>query len=342
MVSIRKCLGKIKILSLIYVNLVIIKAVSSKIKTYKKLLNNKKLYSTENVRIKSNEKFVINNMIYENYNLGLCDRLQGAVSVYYLIEKYKLSSVFKINFTYPFNLTLFLEPNLYNWVIDIKNVSFNTKEVNIILMFGIYWSKIESRLFRIYFLLKLKLSGKKQTHLYTNIQLLDEKTFSKLFNELFKPTAAIQTEIDSYKALINDSYISATFRFQNLIGDFKELNIEPLIEQEKQELIDRCTEELLRLHNKNRDKKMLVTSDSTTFLKHINKFDFTYIVEGDLVHMAFTDDGSFDLHKKSFIDLYMIAGAEKAYLLRTGAMYSSGFPRTAAKINLIPFEEIVF
>ena len=88
---------------------------------------------------------------------------------------------------------------------------------------------------------------------------------------------------------------------------------------------------------------ILVTSDSTRFLQFVDsKLDFVYVVHGTVAHMDWQTNIPFDVNLKSFVDLLMISHSKCAYLLQTGKMYNSGFPRRAAQIGGIPFRHIRF
>ena len=89
--------------------------------------------------------------------------------------------------------------------------------------------------------------------------------------------------------------------------------------------------------------KMLLTSDSTRFLKYAaERLDFVYYIPGDVVHIDYQDATSDDINMKLFVDMLMISRAERAFLLQTDGMYNSGFPRRAAQITGIPFSHLRF
>lgn len=86
----------------------------------------------------------------------------------------------------------------------------------------------------------------------------------------------------------------------------------------------------------------MVTSDSRKFLDVVDKLDYVYTIPGKVVHMSYTEDMHFETHLKSFVDLMMLADAEKLYLLVTGDMYHSGFAESASFINNRPYKVINF
>ncbi len=285
----------------------------------------------------STNKVVIFNLAVHNDYYGLADRLKGAILTYSVCKKLQLD--FKINYISPFCLNKFLEPNNYNWFIPDNEVCYNLNCSDIVLAIV---SVIDENSTYKHIRKSVLASKKQQIHVSTNWSLKDKNEHSILFHELFKPTQALQVEIDRYLDLFGSNYINATFRFQNSLGDFAEFDMKPLAQSEQKSLIERCTTQLLKLHSSYPDKKILVTSDSITFLEHINTFDFTYIIDGRPIHMSKTDDASFDMHKKAFIDFFMISYAEKIFLFYTDNMYNSGFPRLAAWINGVPFKAIKF
>lgn len=81
-------------------------------------------------------------------------------------------------------------------------------------------------------------NGSKQYQIYSNAHFVKEsKEVSSLFNELFVPAPLLKDAISYNTDKINDRYIAVVLRFQNLLGDFKELNIMPLLESQQIDLI---------------------------------------------------------------------------------------------------------
>lgn len=279
---------------------------------------------------------------------GLCDRLQGIVSLY---KVSKNSGVpFKIWFDYPFNLADFLIPNKVDWNISKEQISIKRTDVKVFKVpiaykaLGMtyqeecaYQIKFFSRLFDVY------KRNPKQLHFYTNAHLAIYDEFESLFNELFKPSPILKKAIDANMQKIGGEYVSATFRFQNLLGDFQEGNSQELSYEEKQMYISRCLDQIERIHLQYPTMKILVTADSTSFLKEANtRYPYVYIIPGNLVHMSYVTNASSDTYLKSFTDLMMLANARKLFLLITGKMYHSGFAQTASFIHNKPYEVIKF
>lgn len=172
-------------------------------------------------------------------------------------------------------------------------------------------------------------------HIYSNAHFCSNH-YAKLFNELFKPSQELQSLIDFHINAIGSKYVSATFRFQQLLGDFKEgdPNIYHILDDiSKKQLIERCIDELLSsLKKLPLSYKMLVTSDSITFLEKVAKIERVYVVPGKVAHMNYTASDN-KIFMKSFVDLFLLMNAETIMLYQTGEMYNSGFPRFAARLS---------
>lgn len=265
---------------------------------------------------------------------GLSDRLWGILSIFkYCKENNKK---FKIYFSKPFKLQEFLIPNKVDWEITESQIVYNFKlsRPKYISMVSHDWSEM-------YRILKKKLSSNiTQLHVYTNTRVISKREFGVYYNELFKMSPLLQDNYEKHRKKMNQRYVSCTFRFQQLLGDFKEGNFQTIIdENQKQKLIDDCILTVKRLQQKC-NSEILVTSDSRTFLNFVKDLDKVYLVEGEVVHPDYDYDNSIEKYLKSFLDLYMIANAEEVYLCNVPPLYRSGFPETAACINDRPFYEI--
>ena len=116
-----------------------------------------------------------------------------------------------------------------------------------------------------------------------------------------------------------------------------------MTEAEKESLITRCIEQIEELHEKNPSKRVLVNSDSCTFLQRAAELDYVYTIPGNITHIdGKNSSDEYSAYEKTFLDFFMIANAERIYLLRTGQMYNSGYPFAASKIYNKPFEKIEF
>lgn len=275
-------------------------------------------------------------------NGGLADRLRGIISVYEVCKE--LSLEFKLIFNSPFELQMFLEPNKIDWCISKEKLNYNTEITDICYIDTLTGSDYEVARQKKWFTKEFK-KNYKEFHVRTNALFSYNGNYSQLFNELFKPTERLAESIQKEKRELNNSYISTSFRFMNLLGDFNEttgINIE-LPNEEKNELIEKNLYQLQILHERFPDKKILVNSDSTTFLQMASKFEYVHVNPGNVTHIdANNEHDEYEVYEKTFLDFFTIANADRIFLLRTGKMYKSGYPYAASKIYNRPFEIIEY
>lgn len=275
-------------------------------------------------------------------NGGLADRLRGIVSVYKICKEQGLE--FKIIFNSPFKLEKFIAPNIVDWHIAEQELNYNTKITDVCYIDTLTGSNYEAGKQEEWFTKEFR-KGYKEYHVRTNAIFSYKSDYSTLFNELFTPSSRLQASIDREKSNLGTQYISTSFRFMNLLGDFNETTgiCAQLPKGEKEELIEKNLKQLEALHKQFPEKKILVNSDSVTFLKHASNFEFVYIIPGNVTHIdanGYNDE--YEVYEKTFLDFLMIANAEKIYLLRTGNMYNSGYPYAASLIYNRSFEKVEF
>lgn len=276
----------------------------------------------------------------KQYHGGMCDRFKGIVSLYAYCKQRGIG--FRIMYNYPFELSDYLVPAAYDWTLGKGEYSECRRDCRIVYMRGESGKRL------------IRLNTRKQIHFYGNMDLLDLLnkdrgtgfTWGGLFKELFKPSEALSVRLEELRRSIGCEYDAAVFRFQNLLGDFPEYRFTPLESDEaKERLMDKCLDAVKGLlENLDPGTKLLVTSDSTTFLSKVSALEGTYIIPGTIVHMdgdrchASSDGLS---HIKSFLDFYMLTGARKISCIGTAEMYPSQFPQYAAEVNGIPFWRIL-
>ena len=263
---------------------------------------------------------------------GMADRIKGCLGIYALCKKRDIP--FRINWCYPFDLQLFLEPGSYDWRIDPRQIVYETPYSQPVARYTFdlpgeeFWDKRAVAR-------QLRFDSHTQYHLYTNTMLC-RKAWSRSFGELFKPTPLLQQAIDKNRSELNGPYVSFTLRFQQLLGDFREGPFPVLEESERERLIERCLDKLAELIDRVPEShRILVTSDSITFLNRVRQLPRTYVIPGEVAHMNYPGESLVFL--KSFLDFYLIMGADEVHLLQTGQMYRSGFPQFAAEIGRKPF-----
>lgn len=271
-----------------------------------------------------------------SFTNGLADRLRGMISIYAYAKYNNIG--FRIDHQVPFSLDEYFQPNEYDWVLKPNEKSNNIFQANPIFLMD-YTKGVRL----------LYLRKNRQHHFYTNINclsLINQKyntqfLFSTLFHELFRPSLKLQNAIDKCILQIGSHYISVSFRFMQLLGDFKDIRGNILGKCEQETLIADCKNCVYKIKERHPEiSKILVTADSQKFIDAIKSVPFVYVIPGKIAHIGHVDDANTNL--KTFLDFYMISCAQKAYLGCTGEMYKSNFAKTAALSNNIPYEEIMF
>lgn len=265
---------------------------------------------------------------------GLADRLKGICTLYEYSKQQGIP--FRINFTYPFLLQDYLEPNKYDWTLKEGELAYNLNDCKPVLL---NTHQFPRRLHTCY--LERMICKYRQLHLYSNSDIFNNK-FHQNFHELFKLSDQLAKDIQVNLDAIGGNFVSITYRFQQLLGDFKERDYKILSADEKKKLIEDSLKVIENVHKKYPQFKVLVTSDSTFFLKTANKYDYVYIIPGNVVHMDYTSDADFRTYEKSFIDLLTLSHASKIFLAYSGQMYKSGFAYCASLIGNVEYEEIKY
>lgn len=263
---------------------------------------------------------------------GISDRLRGAVSVYKLCKNNGF--VFKIHFVHPFDLSEFLIPNTYNWLLLSDEIIYDKRySMPIVRSTGLpkqMGKKQEKRM------LAKVMDDKMQYHIYTN-NCFAEDEFHDLFVELFKPSFKLQSLIDENLKKINGDYISISFRFQQALGDFRDSPSKILKEEDALMLIKKCLDACSYIHKiAPSHKKVLITSDSIRFINAVKCFSYVYIVPGDVGHLDYNSGTNANM--KTFLDLFLISRAQKAYNVVSKEMYNGGFALRGAMIGGIEYE----
>ena len=261
---------------------------------------------------------------------GLNERLKGIMVSYYLSKKNKRR--FYINWVEPFNLEDYLMPNKIDWRIDPNNIHYNRQNCfPVIMRSNVRQLKIKNIIERLIF--KSWFKRKKELHVYSNLNMY-RKSFNSIFNELFKPSPILEKELQKYAGY--GKYWSFSFRFKNLLGDFNEFEKEELDDESKSRLIRKNIDEFIRVKDLvPNNYRIFISSDSETFLKEIRDVDERiFVSEGRPIYTDTKDkdEQSFNSHLKTFVDFYLIMGAEKICIFLTGDMHNSGYTCLASQI----------
>lgn len=298
-------------------------------------------YSKEAPRAVNDDKLIICMCDGRMDHGGIADRLRGIISTYYLCKKEDLS--FRIFFNHPFRLEDYLVPAKYDWRIPQSELCYNSNDSSFVFC-GSNNTTVET-FFQAQWLKKHFREAKKQLHVYTNAHLIRDNRYSHLFRELFKPSERLDKALAHYsKQFESEGYISVSLRFIGLLGDFSERDERHISPIQQEILMRRCVEKIQQIHHQYATKKkVLLTSDSTRFLNYAaEQLPFVHFIPGKVLHIDYQDSTSDDINMKLFVDMFMISRSERAFLLQTGEMYNSGFPRRAAQITDIPFHHIRF
>lgn len=271
------------------------------------------------------------------YHGGLGDRLKGIITLYAYCKQRGLG--FRIMHTHPFKLEDYLMPAEYDWILKTGEFTLNIRYCRFLHVRGEYPG---NRL--------KKFRTKKQIHFDGNRDCLDtlnadrgtDYKWGELFKELFKPSPEMEARLQKLKAEIGGPYNASVFRFQNLLGDFKEYMYSPITDDGKREaLISQCLDGLKAHIAECGEMPMLVTSDSTTFLEKAAEIEGVFIIPGTLSHMGGEKRDSlsdpYETYMKSFLDFYMLSEAMTVACIGTSQMYPSEFPLYASKVNDRPF-----
>lgn len=264
---------------------------------------------------------------------GICDKFRGIVSLYLLCEDEHLP--FKISWTYPFHLSDYLSPNNYDWLYkdDISRDN-NCKPIQTMSYhsyFDVEEKTLQKR--RLEHLIKEE-KHYREVHVYTNAHFGDGD-FNRIFSLLFKPSPKLSSLLGQY--LPKEKYISMSFRFMQLLGDFEDRAGGIRLEySEIEEYLKKSIILIETMHLKYPDYKVFVASDSCSLVNLAKKKDFVFTIPGQPKH----SDLPADNYDKEFVDFFIISGAEHVFLCKKGQMYLSGFPYYASLAGGKPFEII--
>jgi len=279
-----------------------------------------------------------------NESGGWADRLKGIISTYQVCKADGYD--FRLLFTSPFQLQDFLIPNTYNWQIHPKDVIFQRPHTEVVA-FEIgqendYQSKKQQQLLTS----RLRQSNARQIHVYCNAMFAYKADFSGMFNELFRPAPRLASSIALQKVIVGDQYVSVSVRFIGALGDFIDtMKIEPLPVHLQKTLIDRCISAITKIHMQHPDSRILVNSDSTTFLNAVRQLQYVHIIPGEIIHLDVIDEASkpidtYQQYEKTMLDFFMIANAQCIYRIDGQWIHPSGYPYAASKVYNRPFRTI--
>lgn len=299
-------------------------------------------YSLKQINNQSSYKGVI--CIYEGavFQGGLADRLRGILSVYKTCKEEGVD--FCLYFMHPFKLEWFLIPNIVDWHIEEHEIISDLSKLHLLVLDSTSDSNYSKRKQEQYIKKHISVNKEKQIHCYTNVCYSYDYNYAELFWELFRLSPRLASSIERQKKEIGGPYISISARFLDSLGDFNEsfgFN-HPLSSQERDSLIKSNLYQIEKLHAAYPAHRILVNSDSITFLSEAARLSYVYVNPGIITHIDNTASASYETFEKTFLDYFMIANAEHIYLLKTKWMHRSGYPYAASLIYAKPFDVIEF
>lgn len=120
------------------------------------------------------------------------------------------------------------------------------------------------------------------------------------------------------------------------------LDMSVLPYNERRILIDKCMNHLKDVYSENDCGKVLVTSDSVSFLKEAARLPFVYVIPGNVRHIDTVENADKDADIKLFLDYFVLSRSKKVYLVVEDRMYSSRFSYRAALLNNVPFIKLEY
>lgn len=302
---------------------------------YRELIDSLKLYNISFNR--NNDKPI---QIYcldgKRFSCGFADRLRGIITSYAFAKANRLP--FRIQHEVPFKLEEYFACNSVDWILKENEKSYNLLNSRPVYMTDFTKGKRF-----------LYLSTHRQHHFYLNINGLSyinkrfnkQYTYTELFQELFKPSEKLEKAIKPFSKFLSEGYISVSFRFMQLMGDFVDVCGYTLSQEEQKKLTRKCILFVEHIRERHPDiRYVLVTTDSLKFLNEVNKLEYVFIIPGAIGHIGFQENP--DVHLKTMLDFYMISQARKVYMAYTGDMYPSHFAESAAETTNTLYESVKF
>lgn len=272
---------------------------------------------------------------------GLTDRFKGICTTYEFSKDFNIP--FYIHFISPFDLSDYLLPNGYDWKVDREKVKYG-KRTSVPVFLNDWQS--DTSFHKLYLKQVIKRNPNKQIHVYSDSTYYI-KRYANDFHFLFKPSDGLLSAIDRCLAGIDSGkYCAMAFRFLMLLGDFKEEHAKfPTLEDAgQQELMEKCEQQILKLRTElGINSKILLTADSKKFVDYMSRYDFIYVVPGEIAHIDNSHETNRQIYMKTFLDMFMLSKAEVIYQLHTGDMYrNSAFARQAALLGRKRYVQIEF
>lgn len=271
-----------------------------------------------------------------NYHGGFTDRLKGIVSLFHFALARQVD--FRLAYTFPLELSGYLEPNEYDWRIapDLLPKSF----------FGTTFANLvgDASIDRL-----CRFPKNKTLVAYANRDLVPllnnfyctSYSWSELYHKLFRPSERLRKAIEAHLNVLGNSYIAVHFRFVGMFGDFNETPYAHIPDQQKEYIMQTNIEFLQNLSLEHYDRKIFVASDSPKFIVNVKNISNVYTLSGNVKHIDNAiDTAPDDAFMRLLLDFYLIAYSSEVFSIGTDEMYCSELPMYAAKLYDIPFRRV--
>lgn len=270
---------------------------------------------------------------------GLVDRLKGITSMYEIALQ--IEAEFYIQFTNPFELSTYFEPNAVAW--KRSEIRFNPLYDRILHRIvhkdqqGVnpldWFDDASPRTYFVY------TNYNYLPNLFPDISWAQISDIRRAhFNTLFRRSNLLMKELS---ALPQEKRVVCHTRFVGMLGDFNDIFNRRLTESEITTLFATLDERLAQIASQHPDCPLYVLSDSPRFLAHIESLGTYRILPGTPKHIDVKNsETSTADHLKTITDFIFIAESEVIYGLQIPPLYPSTFCAGAAVLGKKQFKAI--
>lgn len=283
---------------------------------------------------KSSEKRLI--CIYRKkgpFGPGLADRLKCMVSGYIIAKE--SNRAYYIYHDQGFALDDYLIPASIDWRISYDDMSLGVLS-NKRLWFVKKLVKLDDSIAEYHFL-----SAGDIAETLTG-ELKCKYDFGLVFHTLFRPSELLQNTIDficELYSLQENEYIAIHTRFLDFFENVEQDRVTAFTRhaspEQQQKMIDSVNRTIQHISSKHEGKRILLFSDSPTFLAAHHP-EGVCIIHGEVGHI-YARAGNKNVTLKAFSDMFIISRASHIYNIVGPGMYSSGYSYLAARIGSRPF-----
>lgn len=135
--------------------------------------------------------------------------------------------------------------------------------------------------------------------------------------------------VDRFKAIVG---------LVNALENFEKDQFNSLTEDKRENLIQRCLKGIRLIIDQNKNKQIVVFSDSKVFLERVKVLP-VIVLDGKVGHISFTEN-THEVAMKTFVDFYAISKASRVIRILAPEMYNTVFSYYAAVLGGIIPEEL--